>query len=121
MSYLNIRTKLSLIEYNKKIKDKLEIDIESYKKMSRKEIIFEKNGHGEEYDMNTYISIFEGKYKYGKRNRKGKEYDNNGILIFEGEYLNDKRIGKGKEYRNKKLIYEGEYLNGERNGKRKKI
>jgi len=27
--------------------------------------------------------IFEGEFKYGKRNGKGKEYDNNDKLIFE--------------------------------------
>ena len=27
----------------------------------------------------------------GKRNGKGKEYNDNGDLIFEGEYLNGKR------------------------------
>ena len=43
--------------------------------------------------------IFEGDYKNGKRNGKGKEYsDYNGKLIFEGEYVNGKRNGKGKEY-----------------------
>ena len=35
----------------------------------------------------------------GKRNGKGKEYNNNGELEFEGEYLNGKRWnGKGKKY-----------------------
>ena len=35
--------------------------------------------------------IFEGKYLNGKRNGKGKEYDENGKLIFEGKYF-DGRI-----------------------------
>ena len=30
-------------------------------------------------------------YLNGKRNGKGKEYDNNGLLKFEGEYLNGER------------------------------
>ena len=38
-------------------------------------------------------------------------------LIFEGEYKNGRRNGKGKEYRNGILMFEGEYING----KRKKI
>ena len=65
---------------------------------------------------------FEGEYLNGKRNGKGKEYNNfGGKLIFEGEYLNGERNGKGKEYNNYngKLEFEGEYLNGERNGKGK--
>ena len=52
---------------------------------------------------------FEGEYLNGKRNGKGKEYDDfDGRLIFEGEYLNGKRHGKGKEYKDGELIYEGE-------------
>ena len=43
-----------------------------------------------------------------------KEYSYNGDIIFEGEYLNGKRNGKGKEYDDIKLIFEGEYRNGER-------
>ena len=55
----------------------------------------------------------------GKRNGKGKEYDNAGKVVFEGEYLNGKRNGKGKEYDYAgKVVFEGEYLNGEKwNGK----
>ena len=52
------------------------------------------------------------------KNRKGKEYDDNGRLIFEGEYLNGIKNGKGKEYDdNGNIFFEGEYLNGKkRNG-----
>jgi len=45
------------------------------------------------------------------------------VELFEGEYLNGKRNGKGKEYNEEgNLIYEGDYLNGERKkrSKRKK-
>ena len=48
-------------------------------------------------------SVYEGEYKYGQKNGKGKEYDNN-RLIFEGEYLNGCRHGKGKEYFNNEEI-----------------
>ena len=41
---------------------------------------------------------FEGEYLNGKRNGKGKEYDENGELKFEGEYLDGKRNQKEKEY-----------------------
>ena len=51
------------------------------------------------------------KYLNGKRNGKGKEYNDDGELIFEGEYLNGNKNGKGKEYYyDDKLIFEGEYL-----------
>ena len=33
--------------------------------------------------------------------------------MFEGEYLKGKRNGKGKEYDDNKLIYYGEFLNDE--------
>ena len=57
--------------------------------------------------------IFEGEYKNGKRNGKGKEYSTDGDLIFEGEYKNGKRNGKGKELCfNKYKEFEGEYRNG---------
>ena len=34
---------------------------------------------------------YEGEYLNGKRNGKGKEYDNKNILRFEGTYLNGKK------------------------------
>ena len=54
----------------------------------------------------------------GKRNGKGKEYNENGNLKYDGEYLNGYRWnGKGKEYNeNGNLKYDGEYLNGKYNG-----
>ena len=71
----------------------------------------------------------------GKRNGKGKEYNQDGILAYEGQYLNGKKWdgkgydkfnniiyelknGKGliKEFLGNHLIYEGEYAKGERNG-----
>ena len=65
---------------------------------------------------------FEGEYRNGKRNGKGKEFNceyYGYILLFEGEYKSGKRNGKGKEYdSNGFLIYEGEYLNGFKNGRK---
>ena len=56
--------------------------------------------------------MFEGEYKNGEKNGKGKEFYRDGKLLFEGEYLNGKRHGKGKEfYRDGKLLFEGEYKN----------
>ena len=43
-------------------------------------------------------------------------------MEFEGEYKNGERNGKGKEYfKDGKLEFEDEYLNGERNGKEKNV
>ena len=66
-------------------------------------------------DINKHL-IYEGEYKNGLRNGKGKEYLD-GKLIFEGEYLNGERNGKGKEYENGKLIFEGYYIKGKKNDK----
>ena len=75
-----------------------------------------KEGTGFVIEYNDYVSlIFEGDYKNGERNGKGKEFSNDKI-IFQGEYLNGERNGKAKEYQNKKLIFEGEYMKGKRNG-----
>ena len=67
----------------------------------------ERNGKGKDYYYDG--SIYECEYINGKRNGKGKEYYPNGELKFEGEYLYDWQV-KGKFYINKKLRYEGEYL-----------
>ena len=65
---------------------------------------------------------FEGEYKNGERNGKGKEYDHNRKVIYEGEYKNGERNGLGKEYDNEgELMYEGEYLNGKEMEKEKNI
>ena len=82
-------------------------------------IIYElKNGNGlfKELDEFGEKIEFEGDYKNGERNGKGKEYID-GILIFEGEYLDGKIwSGKGKEYciGSDELLFEGEYMNGKR-------
>ena len=52
-----------------------------------------KNGKGKEYNFEKKL-IFEGEFKYGKRN--GKEYNDKDELIFEGEYLNGKEMEKEK-------------------------
>ena len=97
------------------------------------------NGKGKEYNYFNDKVEFEGEYLKGKRNGKGKEFNDKGNIIFEGEYLNGKRWnGKGYDGSNNivyelkegkssikeygwygSLIFEGEYLNGEKNGKGK--
>ena len=119
-SYLDDKKLLTLIKYNKKFQNLLEINIKNYKIISGKCIIIEKDGAGKEYNPLNGKVIFEGQYLNGKRNGKGKEYNyNSGFLIFEGEYLNGKRYGKGKDYNDDSLLFEGEYLNGQRHGKGK--
>ena len=135
-SYLNLRTKLILIIYNKKYQNQFGINIEKYKEISGKYIIKE-NGNVKEYELGSNKLLYEGEYKNGRRNGKGKEYYDNGKIKFEGEYLNGKIIygkgfdlfgnnnliinknGKGKEYyKDNKIKFEGEYKNGKKwNGK----
>ena len=140
MSLLSSKICLDLIKYNNNLKIKLDINILNYKILSGKYTKRGKEGIVKEYDAYNDVLLFEGEYKNGKRNGKGKEYNKYGDLIFEGEFKNGKRwngIGKdgkndiayklnnGKgnvkeykyEYDTIELIYEGEYLNGERNGK----
>ena len=142
-TYLDEEIKLKLIKYNKNIQSKINISILNYKYFNGNYIIYETKLKGKEYYGKDNLLIYEGEFKNGERNGKGKEYDKNGKLKFEGEYLNGKRNGKGKEYntgikfklKNNKdknkdikeleeikddiLLFEGEYLNGKRNGKGK--
>ena len=114
--FLNLdeRKKLNIVKYNRNLVTKFGINIDYVKKISGKYKINGINGYGEEYNQKTNYLIFEGEYLKGKRNGKGKEYDNNSNLIFEGEYINGKR-NYGKEYhKNGKLIFEGKYLYNKR-------
>ena len=79
-----------------------------------------RNGKGKEY-KGRFNLIYDGKFKDGKRNGKGKELDHKGNIIFEGEYLNGQRNGEAKEYFNSKLIFDGQYINNKRNGKGKEF
>ena len=114
-TFVDEKTKLDIIKYNKNMQNIMDINLINYKFYSRKYIIFEENGKGNEYDGYYDNLLFEGEYLNGKRNGKGKEYYDNGILMFEGEYLNGlKWNGKGKEYDDEgNLIFEGEYLNNQ--------
>ena len=113
-TFVDEKTKLDIIKYNKNMQNIMDIDLINYKFYSKKYIMYEENGKGKEYNGYDDSLEFEGEYLNGKRNGKGKEYKY-GKLIFEGGYLNGKRNGKGKEYYdNGKLSFEGEYLNGEK-------
>ena len=64
---------------------------------------------GKGYDKNGNII-----YELNNGNGKVKEYNWKGRLIFKGEYKNGKKNGKGKDYEDDKCIFYGEYLNGYR-------
>ncbi len=59
--------KLNLICYNKCLQIKLGVDIENYKRESRK-----RTGYGEIYISNENILLFEGEFVNGKKNGIGK-------------------------------------------------
>ena len=119
-AFLKEKQKLSMVMYNKHLQKLFGLDIEKWKKISRKYKIGERNGIGKIYELNTNILIFEGEYLNGEKNGKGKEYYPYGELNFEGEYSNGERNGKGKEYcPDGELLFEGEYSNGKRHGKGK--
>ena len=97
-SFLNMKQKLNIMIYNKKLQKSQGFDIETYKNISGKYKIDGIIGFGREYIIKTNKLIFEGEYLNGKRNGQGKEYYDNGNIKFKGEYLNGKRNFKGKEY-----------------------
>ena len=70
------------------------------------EFLFDRKYSGKGYDKDGNLI-----YELIKGNGKVREYNSKSELIYEGEYLNGKRNGKGKEYENGELIFEGEYLN----------
>ena len=74
-SFLNENKKLNIINNNKNLQKKLNIDIENYITLSKRFKIGERNGKGKEYS----------KYKFGFNEK------NNIDLIFEGYYLNGKK------------------------------
>ena len=129
-SFLDRNYILDLVKYNLKLQELLEININTYKEISQSIKIGKGDGYCRIYDLYTMALKFEGEYKNGKKNGKGKEfykshdiYENEyslgeksgSKLIYEGEFSNGKRNGKGKEYDdNGKLIFEGEYKNGKK-------
>ena len=118
-SFLNDRTKLDLIKSNKQLQKIIDISIINDSIFSGKYRIIDEKGDGIEYNIFNEEIIFEGKYLKGKRNGKGKEYNDKGKLIFEGEYLKGKKNGIGIEYHNNgKIKFNGEYKEGKKwNGK----
>ncbi len=114
-SYIKDKNKLKLVRYNKNLQNNLSINIINYKLLSERYIIYETKEKGKEYDRYNDRLIYEGEYLNGKRNGKGKEYDQNyyDILRYEGEYLNGIKNGKGKMfYNNGTTSFEGEFKDG---------
>ena len=94
-TFVDEKTKLDIIKYNKNMQNIMDINLINYKFYSKKYIIFEENGKGKEYDKYNDELVFEGEYLNRKRNGKGKEQNDDGQLIFEGNYIKRKRNGEG--------------------------
>ena len=118
-SFVFESNKLKIIKYNKKLQNILNIEESNYFLWFGKGLTLDKNGNGQITSAHTFNILFEGKYKNGKKNGKGREYNKFGELQFEGQFIDDKRNGKGKEYNssNGNLLFVGEYKNGKRHGK----
>ena len=105
--YINDKTKLNIVKYNKRFQKEINLDIMNYRRFSRKYILYEAKGKGKKYYAYNDELIFEGEFFKGKRwNGKGKEFDNQGLVVYEGEYLNGKWNGYGKEYKRRKKSIE---------------
>ena len=94
-SCLKAKKKLEIIHYNKRIQNKLGINLKNYKYLTGKYLKYETLV--KEYNLDDDL-IYEGEYLNGKRNGIGKEYDYSGKLKFEREYIKGKkwnRIYKG--------------------------
>ena len=61
-NFLYKREKLKVIIYNKELQNKLNVNIEDYKKMSGKYKEGKKNGFGRVYELETNKLIFEGEF-----------------------------------------------------------
>ena len=132
-SLLSIKTKLSIIKYNKVLQDVLNINKEDNKMYKRRRYkLGDLKGKVREFSLEKNALIFIGEYLEGKRNGEGKEFYNNGQNIFIGKFESGMKIsGNGYKldyeiengsgyvreyYDDGQLKYEGEYLNGEKNG-----
>ena len=100
-TFVDEKTKLDIIKYNKNMQNIMDINLTNYKFYGEKYVVYEENGKGKEYDGDYDILLFEGEYLNGKRNGKGKEYYYDGNIRFEGEYLNgNKWNGNGYDNKN---------------------
>ena len=96
-SFINNELLFKIIKYNKFFQNAIGINLYNYKLLSGKYIEYETKDTVKIYDMSTNSLLYEGGFKKGKKNGKGKEYhiyEN----YFEGEFFDGKRNGKGKEF-----------------------
>ena len=76
-NYVDTKIKLNIILYNKKIQRKFGLSLIDFRRFSgryKEEI----NGKTKEYDSYSHRLLFDGLYANRKRNREGKEFDEDG-------------------------------------------
>ena len=89
-SYLYEKNKFDMVKYNKNWQNKLGVKLVNFKLYNGVCIEYESKIKAKEYFCYTGNLIFEGEYLNGKRNGKGKEYENGNKLICYAEYLEGK-------------------------------
>ena len=92
-SFIDSKKGYKLVQYNKRLINRLKINPLYFKILSGKYLVYKKNRKVREYDLLKEYLIFEGEYLNGKRNGKGIEYR---PQKFEGNYLDEKEMEKEK-------------------------
>jgi hypothetical protein len=59
----------------------------------------------------TAYLFYDGNFRDGHRDGKGKEFDNRGRLVYDGDWSAGQRSGKGREYCGNAITYDGEWKN----------
>ena len=75
--YIDDKRKLNLIKYNKKFQDIAGLNLINFRRFSGRYIVKEYDIIKEYYSYNDRL-LFEGWYSDGKRNGKGREYNEEG-------------------------------------------
>ena len=87
---IDIKRKIYSIIYNKKLQEKLNINLIDYRRLSGKYKI-EENDKVKIYNSGNNKLIYEGHYLNGKKNGFGREYNEKGRLIYEGYFYDGKK------------------------------
>ena len=74
-SFIELKNVYRIVKYNKSLLNKLKINSLYFKLLSRKYLIYGNNRKVCEYSIYNDSLLFEGEYLNGKRNGKGKEFN----------------------------------------------
>lgn len=67
--------------------------------------------------INYTNTLYEGKFRFGKKDGFGRQYDNSGkTLVYEGYWKDGVRQGQGISFRLGRIAYEGEWADDRENG-----